>query len=176
MPIQRTLSPVPPLGKKSLEPVKLEYVSMSSDPTSPSMITPPSSSRFRNGNMFAQNSGVITNFNDLLLTDDTDDDDDDRSFGITSAKAPNAIQPTDHKILCDKGILPPEPLLTPNPHRFVLFPIQDSEVRSLLNEIMDELSAKKSSLTFTNAHFQCYRFGKFTKKPKRHSGRQKRLI
>jgi hypothetical protein len=134
MPIQRTLSPVPPLGKKSLEPMKLDYLSLNSGPTSPIMITPPSSSRSRNGNMFAPNSeisGVISNFNDLLLTDDTDDDDDDGSFGMTSAKKPNDNEPTEHKILCDKGILPSEPLLTPNPHRFVLFPIQDSEVSHL---------------------------------------------
>lgn len=132
MPVQRTLSPVPPLGKKSVEPMKLDYLSMNDGPTTPSMITPPSSTRSRNGTMFAPNSemsGVITNFNDLLLTDDTDDDDDDRSCGIRSLKTLNVDGPTEHKILCDKGILPSEPLLTPNPHRFVLFPIQDSEVR-----------------------------------------------
>ena len=132
MPVQRTLSPVPPLGKKSVEPMKLDYLSMNSGPTNTSMITPPSSTRSRNGTLFAPNSemsGVITNFNDLLLTDDTDDDDDDRSCGIRSLKKLNVDEPTEHKILCDKGILPSEPLLTPNPHRFVLFPIQDSEVR-----------------------------------------------
>ena len=82
MPIQRTLSPVPPLGKKAVEPIKMDYLSMNDGPTTPSMITPPSSSRSRNGNMFAPNSemsGIVTNFHDLLLTDDTDDDDDDRA-------------------------------------------------------------------------------------------------
>ena len=130
MPIQRTLSPVPPLGKKAVEPIKMDYLSMNDGPTTPSMITPPSSSRSRNGNMFAPNSemsGIVTNFHDLLLTDDTDDDDDDRSCGIVTAK-PNVNQPTEHKILCDKGMFLSEPLLTPNPHRFVLFPIQDNEV------------------------------------------------
>ena len=134
MPIQRTLSPVPPLGKKTVEPMKLDYLSMNSGSTTPSMITPPSSSRSRVGNMFAPNSdmsGVVTNFHDLLLTDDTDDDDDDTSIGIVTVK-PNGNEPTDHKILSDKGMLLPEPLLTSNPHRFVLFPIQDSEVHLLL--------------------------------------------
>jgi hypothetical protein len=145
MPIQRTLSPVPPLGKKSIEPMKLDYRSLNNSTTSPSMITPPSSSRSRNETMFAPNSemsGVITNFNDLLLTDDTDDDDDDRSFGISSNEKPDVIEPTAHKILCDKGLLPSEPLLTPNPHRFVLFPIQDSEVRSLLESMKKYIALK----------------------------------
>jgi hypothetical protein len=133
MPIQRTLSPVPPLGKKSVEPMKLDYLStgMNGNPTTPSMITPPSSSRSRHGKMFgtdSEMSGVITNFNDLLLTDDTDDDDDDDRSCNMSSPQPTSIQPTEHKILSDKGMLLPEPLLTPNPHRFVLFPIQDSEV------------------------------------------------
>ena len=137
MPIQRTMSPVPPLGKKSVEPMKLDFLSMNSGPTTPSMITPPSSSRSRNGNMFAptsEMSGIVTNFHDLLLTDDTDDDDDDGSVGITTAK-PQFDQPTDHKILCDKGALASEPLLTANPHRFVLFPIQDNEVHLILYEM-----------------------------------------
>ena len=148
MPIQRTLSPVPPLGKKFVEPMKLDYISLNSG-ASPSIITPPSSCRSRNGNMFAPISemrGVITNFNDLLLTDDTDDDDDDRSFSITSTKKPNTNEPTEHKILCDKGILPSEPLLTPNPHRFVLFPIQDSEVRSIFYNDKTKLIRKMSTL------------------------------
>jgi hypothetical protein len=36
-----------------------------------------------------------------------------------------------HKQAEDNGELAPEPLLTENPHRFVLFPIQDSEVSAL---------------------------------------------
>jgi hypothetical protein len=38
---------------------------------------------------------------------------------------------TKHKQAEDNGELAPEPLLTENPHRFVLFPIQDSEVSAL---------------------------------------------
>jgi hypothetical protein len=41
---------------------------------------------------------------------------------------PELVLKTSHKQAEDAGELAPEPLLTVNPHRFVLFPIQDSEV------------------------------------------------
>lgn len=43
-----------------------------------------------------------------------------------------SIGKTEQKILEDKGLLAEEPLLKDNPHRFVLFPIQDNEVRLAL--------------------------------------------
>jgi hypothetical protein len=134
MPIQRTLSPVPPLGKKTIEPIKLDYLHSTNQygPTgTPLVITPPSSCRSRFTNATAPNSemsGVISNLNYLSLTDDTDDDDDE-SFGTSKEIKEPKDQPTEHKLMYDKGILKQEPLLTTNPHRFVLFPIQDNEVR-----------------------------------------------
>lgn len=38
------------------------------------------------------------------------------------------VPKTDHKVAEENGTLLPEPLLTENPHRFVIFPIQDNEV------------------------------------------------
>lgn len=39
------------------------------------------------------------------------------------------VRKTEHKLLEEQGILNDEPLLKPNPYRFVLFPIQDNDVR-----------------------------------------------
>ena len=38
------------------------------------------------------------------------------------------VAKTDHKLREERGELVPEPLLVENPHRFVLFPIQDNDV------------------------------------------------
>jgi hypothetical protein len=38
------------------------------------------------------------------------------------------VQKTDHKLAEENGNLVAEPLLQENPHRFVLFPIQDNDV------------------------------------------------
>jgi hypothetical protein len=45
------------------------------------------------------------------------------------ATVANQIVKTQHKLLEESGFPRSEPLLTANPHRFVLFPIQDNEVR-----------------------------------------------
>jgi ribonucleoside-diphosphate reductase subunit M2 len=37
---------------------------------------------------------------------------------------------TDHKLKEERGELAPEPLLVENPHRFVIFPINDNDVSS----------------------------------------------
>jgi hypothetical protein len=37
-------------------------------------------------------------------------------------------QKTEHKLKEERGELQPEPLLQENPHRFVIFPIQDNDV------------------------------------------------
>jgi hypothetical protein len=38
------------------------------------------------------------------------------------------VQKTDHKLREERGDLEPDPLLKENPHRFVIFPIQDNDV------------------------------------------------
>jgi hypothetical protein len=42
----------------------------------------------------------------------------------------NKVCKTQHRLAQDNGELAEEPLLKENPHRFVLFPIQDNEVSS----------------------------------------------
>ena len=138
MPIQRTLSPVPPLGKKTTHPhhgdtmMKMPFTSLTNaDVSSPyimskppngltsTIVTPTSLSNASTPN--SAMSGIMTDFNTLLIMDDNDTDDESISDrGVDTL--------TDHKKLFDSGKTQPEPLLTPNPRRFVLFPIQDNEV------------------------------------------------
>jgi hypothetical protein len=51
---------------------------------------------------------------------------------VASAESPAdnkfLVQKTDHKLQEERGELQPEPLLKENPHRFVIFPIQDNDV------------------------------------------------
>jgi hypothetical protein len=134
MPIQRTLSPVPPLGKKSHHhqigqvvstkkaftdfDVPLPFSSMSTPNglTATAIVTPPSPLH-TDASILAMN-GIIDNFRTFVFGEDSDDDES------TTEKD----KPTDHKLLCDSGAVRPEPLLVSNPRRFVLFPIQDNEV------------------------------------------------
>jgi hypothetical protein len=58
------------------------------------------------------------------------DDDDEISVGSASSHFSQRIGKTEHKLAEERGELADEPLLKENPHRFVLFPIQDDEVRS----------------------------------------------
>ena len=65
--------------------------------------------------------------------DNFSDDDDSCSDGSPVAVSPSnavlqVIKKTDHKLLEESGALVPEPLLVENPHRFVIFPIQDNDV------------------------------------------------
>lgn len=53
---------------------------------------------------------------------------DDASVGSVSSHFSQVIGKTDHKLAEERGELAEEPLLKENPHRFVLFPIQDDEV------------------------------------------------
>lgn len=53
--------------------------------------------------------------------------DDEASQGSTDGVT-MLIRKTEHKLLEEQGFLDDEPLLKPNPYRFVLFPIQDSEL------------------------------------------------
>ncbi len=64
--------------------------------------------------------------------------DDDTCISETYPVAPSPMTPdtvasitkTEHKLQEERGELAPEPLLSENPHRFVIFPIKDNEVSS----------------------------------------------
>lgn len=56
------------------------------------------------------------------------DENPNESLSLDDIVLPELRLKTAHKQAEDAGELAPEPLLTVNPHRFVLFPIQDSEV------------------------------------------------
>lgn len=62
----------------------------------------------------------------------SDDDDEEDETVLTTPPSPKpaatVVLKTDHKRAEEAGFAVPEPLLTENPHRFVLFPIQDNEV------------------------------------------------
>ena len=77
------------------------------------------------------------------------------------------------------GLMQPEPLLTADSSRFVLFPIKHSDVRQSTKKIAPVLnhSSKENSTTYLN-HPNSYpsRFGKCIRKPRRPSGQQKSLI
>jgi hypothetical protein len=53
--------------------------------------------------------------------------DDEASQGSTDG-VNMLVRKTEHKLLEEQGMLDDEPLLKPNPYRFVLFPIQDNDV------------------------------------------------
>lgn len=57
-----------------------------------------------------------------------DDDNVNDSQSLDEIVLPELFSKTPHKQAEESGELEPEPLLTSNPHRFVLFPIHDSEV------------------------------------------------
>ncbi|GAX23995.1 ribonucleoside-diphosphate reductase subunit M2 [Fistulifera solaris] len=64
----------------------------------------------------------------IVSASSTDDDDDDVSVESTSSHFSQRIGKTEHKLAEERGELADEPLLKENPHRFVLFPIQDDEI------------------------------------------------
>jgi hypothetical protein len=71
-----------------------------------------------------------------LRSEDEDDDDDEddvlvaaEAAATDAAVVPAAVRKTEHKLAEEAGLHLTEPLLVENPHRFVLFPIQDNEVR-----------------------------------------------
>jgi hypothetical protein len=47
----------------------------------------------------------------------------------TTPSSSTTLQKTEQRLREERGELVPEPLLLSNPHRFVIFPIQDNEVR-----------------------------------------------
>lgn len=64
-----------------------------------------------------------------VVSDSSHSESDDASVGSVSSHFSQVIGKTDHKLAEERGELADEPLLKENPHRFVLFPIQDDEVR-----------------------------------------------
>lgn len=89
------------------------------------------------------------------------------------------IKKTDHKLQEEQGMMADEPLLKVNPYRFVLFPIQDNDVRydSCGCSLQKLLPMRTEPSTHTTApHTSNFSFGKCTKRPKLPFGRPKRLI
>ena len=70
----------------------------------------------------------------VSLSSDDDDTCVSESYPIApSPSTPESLEAglthkTEHKLREERGELAPEPLLVENPHRFVLFPIQDNDV------------------------------------------------
>jgi hypothetical protein len=63
----------------------------------------------------------------------TKDDHDTNSFSSSEEdhvedSVRMVVHKTEHKLKEERGELTPEPLLKENPHRFVIFPIQDNDV------------------------------------------------
>jgi hypothetical protein len=94
----------------------------------------------------------------------SDEDDDDHASpaaaspgSVTSPKdgaTSEVLQKTEQKLREERGELAPEPLLMSNPHRFVIFPIQDNEVRSIVvvDGKQEEWLAPPARLALTNTH------------------------
>jgi hypothetical protein len=110
------------------------------------------------------------------------DEKENESPSLDDIILPELRLKTTHKQAEDSGELAPEPLLTENPHRFVLFPIQDSEVSALVAEAVCRPSAcRRSSFLSTNFFFffllfPSQSYGACTSKRKPPSGPPKRLI
>jgi hypothetical protein len=68
-----------------------------------------------------------------LRSEDDDEKEEDDLLVVAAvteaAVGTAAIRKTEHKLAEEAGLHLTEPLLVENPHRFVLFPIQDNEVR-----------------------------------------------
>ena len=87
--------------------------------------------------------------------------------------------PTEFKVKEANGELLPEPLLTGDKSRFVLFPIKHSDVSSLLRFFVVESSSSSFFLLislFLILKIQILRSGRCTRKPKLHSGLPKKSI
>ena len=65
---------------------------------------------------------------------DVDSNDDDSSQDSSVHEMDSSkpkFQKTESKIMEEQGLMADEPLLKENPHRFVIFPIQDNDVSPL---------------------------------------------
>jgi hypothetical protein len=68
-----------------------------------------------------------------IVSESSNDDDEVSVESSASSHFSRSIGKTEHKLAEERGELADEPLLKENPHRFVLFPIQDDEVRPKLS-------------------------------------------
>lgn len=68
-----------------------------------------------------------------VVSESSQSSEDDASVESISSHFSQVIGKTDHKLAEERGELAEEPLLKENPHRFVLFPIQDDEVSASQN-------------------------------------------
>ena len=63
---------------------------------------------------------------------DSSFEDEDEAVDVQSKSSSTTVvkllSKTEHKIMEEKGYMDDEPLLKENPHRFVIFPIQDNDV------------------------------------------------
>jgi ribonucleoside-diphosphate reductase subunit M2 len=73
------------------------------------------------------------------VVSEEEDDDGEEALNNATTGSPRALK-TDHKRAEEAGLHQDEPLLKENPHRFVLFPIQD-------NEVSKEVSTGRRRLT-----------------------------
>ena len=69
--------------------------------------------------------------------DSNDDDDSSQDSSVHEMDSPKPkFQKTESKIMEEQGLMADEPLLKENPHRFVIFPIQDNDVSLLFVDIL----------------------------------------
>ena len=72
------------------------------------------------------NNAVVSPENSFERSDD--DDTNSSRASATDNEDRMLVAKTEHKLMEEKGLLDDEPLLKENPHRFVIFPIQDNDV------------------------------------------------
>jgi hypothetical protein len=125
----------------------------------------------------------------MLVSPDTSDSsekslsDDSSHLGSTGSEIDEfdastlikQIAKSDHKI-AEEGFLVQEPLLKENPHRFVLFPIEDNEVSQLMHSSCCVWCSEQSNQPILLCSLRVNRFGKCTKRQKLHFGLLRRLI
>ena len=88
----------------------------------------------------ATTGGVVTAAA-LVTPTKADLDGEQHSFSSEEGETPSSkdvqmlVQKTEHKLKEERGELSEEPLLKENPHRFVIFPIQDNDVSIVLYDM-----------------------------------------
>ena len=99
----------------------------------------------------------------------------DSSSQASAEEVAPVLEKTEHKIKEEQGLLEDEPLLKSNPHRFVIFPIQDNDVSRFVGCAF--LAKTYSYPTNPNMFdFSTCSYGKCTKRLKHPSGPLKKLI
>jgi hypothetical protein len=77
------------------------------------------------------NSGSVSSTDNCF--DDNSSTENSSTGAESSEDSRMLVAQTEHKTMELKGIFDDEPLLMPNPHRFVIFPIQDNDVSEYEN-------------------------------------------